>query len=222
MAGCGAILSVSENLEYEYIKSIVENGLNKLIPEYILKWYKLHSHDPHKFTTESKEQRLENLRIYLVSFFPDNEELIDNLIPQFAIDVDNDAFEYKKEANARIQMNNVYENNVPVKPAPRQSVRSLVKPLTKPIVKPIVKAIRKSRANPVKPVPRKRSVKSNATIVNLNATSNAKSNANTNVKPSVKSKVTRVKPKVPSVKPTVSKVKPKSKTKKNVLGTAFG
>jgi len=50
--------------------SQVENGLNKLIPEYILKWYKLHSHDPHKFTTETKEQRLDNLRNYLLSFFP--------------------------------------------------------------------------------------------------------------------------------------------------------
>jgi hypothetical protein len=150
-----------------------------------------------------------------VSFFPDNEELIDNLIPQFAIDVDNDDFEYKKEVNARIQMNNVYENNVPVKPTPRQRVHSLVKPIVKAIVKPI----RKSRVNPVKPLPRKRSVKSNVNpIVNLNATSNS----NTNVKPSVKSKVSRVKPKVPSVKPTVSKVKPKTKTKKNVLGTAFG
>lgn len=189
MAGCGAILSVSENSEYEYIKSIVENGLNKLIPEYILKWYKIHSHDPHKFTTETKEQRLENLRNYLLSFFPDNEALIDDLIPQFAIDVDNDAFEYKKEVNARIQMNNVYENNVS---APRQRVRSLVKPIVKPL--------KKTRANPV---PRKRSVKSNATNVNLNAP---------NAKPIVKS---RVKP----------SVKPKSKTKKNknaVLGTAFG
>jgi hypothetical protein len=145
MAGCGAVLSVSDNSEYDYIKGIVENGLNKLIPEYILKWYKLHSHDPHKFTTETKEQRLENLRAYLLSFFPDNQELIDELIPQFAIDVENDAFEYKKEANGRIQFNNVYVNNVPVrKPAPRQSVRSLVKP------------IRKSRTNPL---PRKKSVK---------------------------------------------------------------
>ena len=144
-AGCGAILSVSKNSEYEYIKSIVENGLNKLIPEYILKWYKLHSHDPHKFTTETKEQRLENLRAYLVSFFPDNEELIDNLIPQFAVDVDNDAFEYKKEVNARIQMNNVYENIQVKKLVPRTRV---VKP-----PRPTPRKSRKKSVNAVNIVP---------------------------------------------------------------------
>jgi hypothetical protein len=201
MAGCGAILSVSENSEYEYIKSIVENGLNKLIPEYILKWYKLHSHDPHKFTTETKEQRLDNLRNYLLSFFPDNEELIDDIIPQFATDVDNDAFEYKKEANARIQMNNVYENKLPVrKPRPRQSVRSLRKPVVNPNTKPSVSNVKpKTKTTPL---PRNRSVKGNA------------SNVNSNIKPSVNH----------SVKHSVSKVKPK--TKKNsfyaVPGIAIG
>lgn len=151
MAGCGAILSVSENTEYDYIKSIVENGLNKLIPEYILKWYKLHSHDPYRFTTETREQRLVNLRNYLLSFFPDNEELIDDLIPQFAIDVDNDDFEYKKEnSGKRIDMNNVYANSPIIKkklvPRTRKSINTSVKPS-------IAKA---PRANPV---PRRRSVK---------------------------------------------------------------
>jgi len=144
MAGCGAVLSVSDNPEYDYIKSIVENGLNKLIPEYILKWYKLHSHDPYRFTTESREQRLDNLRNYLLSFFPGNEEAVDVLIPQFAIDVDNDDFGYKKEINGtRIQMNNVYAN-IPVKKAVPRTRRKDPNTSTKPRTKP---------------VPRKRSVK---------------------------------------------------------------
>jgi hypothetical protein len=119
MAGCGTVLSVSDNPEYEYIKGIVENGLTKLIPEYILKWYKLHSHDPHRFTTETKEQRLDNLRTYLLSFFPENEELIMKLIPEYAIDVDNDDFAYKKENSAeRINMNEVYASSAPKEPKP--------------------------------------------------------------------------------------------------------
>ena len=112
MAGCGTVLSVSENPEYEYIKGIVENGLSKLIPEYILKWYKLHSHDPYRFTTEPREHRLDNLKQYLLSFFPENEELILKLIPEYAIDVDNDDFAYKKENSAeRVNMNEVYESS---------------------------------------------------------------------------------------------------------------
>lgn len=179
MAGCGAVLSVSDNPEYDYIKSIVENGLNKLIPEYILKWYKLHSHDPHKFTTESREQRLDNLRVYLLSFFPDNEELIDQLIPQFAIDVDNDDFEYKKEnLGLRIQMNNVYENIVRPKPLPKPRI----------IKKPTVP--KNSNRVTAKPRPKPKTIK----------------------KPTV---------------PKNSKPKPRPtpltrKTKKTVLGTAFG
>lgn len=134
MAGCGAGLSVSENPEYEYLKSIVENGVKKLIPEYILKWYKLHSHAPHKFTTETEEERLDNLRMYLRGFFPENNELIEQLIPEYAISVDNDDFEYKKEnSGKRILMNNVYESpatpqitHVPVnkkKPAPKSRTK---------------------------------------------------------------------------------------------------
>ena len=119
MTACGTVLSVSDNPEYEYIKGIVENGLTKLIPEYILKWYKLHSHDPHRFTTETKEHRLDNLRTYLLSFFPENEELILKLIPEYAIDVDNDDFAYKKENSAeRINMNEVYASSSPKEPKP--------------------------------------------------------------------------------------------------------
>jgi len=119
MTACGTVLSVSDNPEYEYIKGIVENGLSKLIPEYILKWYKLHSHDPYRFTTETKEQRLDNLRQYLLSFFPENEELILKLIPEYAIDVDNDDFAYKKENSAeRINMNEVYASSSPKEPKP--------------------------------------------------------------------------------------------------------
>lgn len=119
MTSCGTVLSVSDNPEYEYIKGIVENGLTKLIPEYILKWYKLHSHDPHRFTTESREQRLDNLRAYLLSFFPENEELILKLIPEYAIDVDNDDFAYKKENSAEhINMNEVYASSSPNEPKP--------------------------------------------------------------------------------------------------------
>ena len=114
MAGCGAALSVSENTEYEYIKGVVENGLNKLIPEYIVKWYKLHSHPPHRFTNETREERLNNLKQYLLYFFPENEELIMKLIPEYAIDVDNDDFAYKKENSAeRINMNEVYASGSP-------------------------------------------------------------------------------------------------------------
>ena len=135
MSGCGASLSVSENPEYEYIKGIVENGLNKLIPEYILKWYKLHSHPPHLFTTETREERLDNLKQYLLSFFPENEELILKLIPEYAIDVDNDDFAYKKENSAeRINMNDVYASSSPKGgPRPVQSLptRLMPKPRTK-------------------------------------------------------------------------------------------
>jgi hypothetical protein len=125
MTGCGTMLSLGENPEYEYIKGIVENGLTKLIPEYILKWYKLHSHDPYKFTTETREERLDNLKQYLLSFFPENEELITKLIPDYAVDVDDDDFAYKKENSAeRINMNEVYASASPkpqvvTKPVPR-------------------------------------------------------------------------------------------------------
>jgi hypothetical protein len=122
MTACGTVLSVSDNPEYEYIKGIVENGLTKLIPEYILKWYKLHSHDPYRFTTETKEQRLDNLRQYLLSFFPENEELILKLIPEYAIDVDNDDFAYKKENSAeQVNMNEVYASSSPKEPKPSLS-----------------------------------------------------------------------------------------------------
>jgi hypothetical protein len=144
MAGCGASLSVSENPEYEYIKGIVENGLNKLIPEYILKWYKLHSHDPYRFTTETKEQRLDNLKKYLLSFFPENEELILSLIPQYAIDIDNEDFAYKKENSAeRINMNEVYAS---VSHEEKKPV-SILSRLTKLIPIPIPRKKTKSSAN---------------------------------------------------------------------------
>lgn len=140
MTACGTVLSVSDNPEYEYIKGIVENGLTKLIPEYILKWYKLHSHAPHRFTTETKEQRLDNLRVYLLSFFPENEELILKLIPEYAIDVDNDDFAYKKENSAeRVNMNEVYASSSPKGPKPSMLSRLSTK-LTK-----MVKLVPKKR-----------------------------------------------------------------------------
>jgi len=157
MAGCGTVLSVSENPEYEYIKGIVENGLSKLIPEYILKWYKLHSHGSYRFTTETREERLDNLKQYLLSFFPENEALILTLIPQYAIDVDNDDFAYKKENSAeRINMNEVYASSSPksepkptllsrltrIIPRPRQTKKNNLNHLRKTI------ANRKSKAKP--------------------------------------------------------------------------
>jgi hypothetical protein len=170
MAGCGASLSVSENTEYEYIKGIVENGLNKLIPEYILKWYKLHSHPPHRFTNESREERLNNLKQYLLYFFPENEELIMKLIPEYAIDVDNDDFAYKKENSAeRINMNEVYASGSPKEePKPTRLTRltrfmSIPKKreskVTKKIVNP-VNRIRRTIANrktkSQRPIPKQR------------------------------------------------------------------
>jgi hypothetical protein len=138
MTACGTVLSVSDNPEYEYIKGIVENGLTKLIPEYILKWYKLHSHDPHRFTTEPREQRLDNLRTYLLSFFPENEELIMKLIPEYAIDVDNDDFAYKKENSVeRINMNEVYASSSPKEP--KEPKPSMLSRLTSKFVKLVPK-----------------------------------------------------------------------------------
>jgi len=143
MTACGTVLSVSDNPEYEYIKGIVENGLTKLIPEYILKWYKLHSHDPHRFTTETKEQRLDNLRVYLLSFFPENEEIILKLIPEYAIDVDNDDFAYKKENSAeRINMNEVYASSSPKEP--KVSKSSMLSRLSTKLTK-MVKLVPKKR-----------------------------------------------------------------------------
>jgi len=166
MAGCGIVLSVSENPEYEYIKGIVENGLSKLIPEYILKWYKLHSHDPYRFTTEPREQRLDNLKQYLLSFFPENEELILKLIPEYAIDVENDDFVYKKENSAeRINMNEVYASSSP-KPKPVSILSRLTKliPSSRKRAQPITStnrlkrliSNRKTKKEQKKPVPKPR------------------------------------------------------------------
>ena len=162
MSGCGASLSVSENPEYEYIKGIVENGLNKLIPEYILKWYKLHSHPPHLFTTETREERLDNLKQYLLSFFPENEELILKLIPEYAIDVDNDDFAYKKENSAeRINMNDVYASSSPKeepKPVPSLLTRLMPKPKPRTKKENATNRLRKTIANrKSKPKPRTKS-----------------------------------------------------------------
>ena len=166
MAGCGTVLSVSENPEYEYIKGIVENGLSKLIPEYILKWYKLHSHDPYRFTTEPREQRLDNLKQYLLSFFPENEELILKLIPEYAMDVDNDDFAYKKENSAeRINMNEVYASSSP-KPKPVSILSRLTKlmPSSRKRTQPITStnrlkrliSNRKTKKEQKRPVPKPR------------------------------------------------------------------
>ena len=115
----------------------------------------------------------------MLAFFPVSEELVEKLIPEYAIDVDNGDFGYKKEnTGARIDMNNVYAN-VPVTATKR------------------------------KPAPR---------LTHRKNGTNAKPNV------SLKSNVKKIWPRFMKRILPKTRTKPiyNSKTKKNILGTAFG
>jgi hypothetical protein len=96
---CTTILSKGEeNDDYETIIAIIVRDPVKLIPEYIRDWYKLHKIGTDgKFSDELTEQdRKENLRTYLLGFFPDEGVLIEEKIVEIAdnIGYSNDDFTY--------------------------------------------------------------------------------------------------------------------------------
>jgi hypothetical protein len=106
------MLTTNENEDYEKIIAIIIANPDKLIPEYIRDWYKLHktgTTDAFPSGTTVAEKK-ENLRMYLLEFFPEEGKLIDSKISEIAdnIGYDDDDFMYggrkrkfKKGTNTR-------------------------------------------------------------------------------------------------------------------------
>jgi surface protein len=96
---CKTILSKGEeNIDYEIIIAIIVKDPVKLIPEYIRDWYKSHKIGT---TTEfsdklTPEDKRENLKNYLLGFFPDEGDLIESKIKEIAdnIGYETDDFTY--------------------------------------------------------------------------------------------------------------------------------
>ena len=114
---CQTLLTTGENEDYEKIIAIIIANPSKLIPEYILDWYKLHKTGtdgafPPGTTVEEKK---ENLKKYLLGFFPNENELIDSKISENAdnIGYDDDDFMYggRKKKNKTKKNNKTNKKN---------------------------------------------------------------------------------------------------------------
>ena len=87
-----------DNKDYQSIISIITANPNELIPEYIKDWYQLHktgTSDAFSSKTTEEEKR-ENLKSYLLTKFPNENELIDKKIIEYAdvIGYDEESFKY--------------------------------------------------------------------------------------------------------------------------------
>jgi hypothetical protein len=113
---CKTILSKGEeNIDYETIIAIIVKDPVKLIPEYIRDWYKLHKIGTDgKFSDElSQKDRKENLRTYLLGFFPDEGSLIEAKIIEIAdnIGYENDDFTYGGRRNNKQKKSHKSQKN---------------------------------------------------------------------------------------------------------------
>ena len=93
-----SLLSLGENPEYEQLISILIANPTKMIPEYIHDWYKLHKiNTPGEFPPGTTiAQKKEDLKTYLLGFFPEEDNLIDSNIAEISdnIGYDDDVFMY--------------------------------------------------------------------------------------------------------------------------------
>ena len=90
---CQTLLTDMQNTDYETIIAIIIANPNKLIPEYIQDWYKLHkTGTQNEFKDETKEQIKKNLKDYLLEKFPNESNLIDENITKIA-----DVIGYEKD-----------------------------------------------------------------------------------------------------------------------------
>ena len=113
---CQTMLTTNENEDYEKIIAIIIANPNKMIPEYIRDWYKLHKTGtpeafPPNTTVAEKKASLKN---FLLEKFPEEGKLIDYKITEIAdnIGYDDDDFMYggrkrkfKKSTNTRRRTN---------------------------------------------------------------------------------------------------------------------
>jgi surface protein len=113
---CKTILSKGEeNIDYEIIIAIIVKDPVKLIPEYIRDWYKSHkigtaTEFSDKLTSEDKR---ENLKNYLLEFFPDEGDLIESKIKEIAdnIGYDTDDFTYGGRRNNKNKKSHKSQKN---------------------------------------------------------------------------------------------------------------
>jgi surface protein len=96
---CQSILSSGkENADYEQIVAIIAANPEKLIPEYIRDWYKIHKTGTAEAfpAGTTVEQKKADLKRYLLDNFPDSGELINAKIAEIAdnIGYDDDDFMY--------------------------------------------------------------------------------------------------------------------------------
>ena len=95
---CQTMLTTNAHEDYEQIIAIVVANPEKLIPEYIQDWYKLHkTGTENAFPSEATmEDKKADLRRYLLDTFPEESELIDAKIAEIAdnIGYDDDTFMY--------------------------------------------------------------------------------------------------------------------------------
>ena len=93
-----ACLTGKDNAEYETIVAIISANPEKLIPEYIRDWYKLHKTGTEgEFPTGTTEaEKKADLKRYLLEKLPDQGELIDAKIAEIAdnIGYEDDDFSY--------------------------------------------------------------------------------------------------------------------------------
>ena len=111
-----SLSSDAENEDYQTIVAIIIANPSKLVPEYIQDWYKLHKTGTENAfpTGTSNETKKENLKTYLLGFFPDEGELIDAKISEFAdtIGYDDDSFMYGGKRKKRFtKRNNMRKNS---------------------------------------------------------------------------------------------------------------
>ena len=105
-----AQLSLSPNEEYQALIDVLIANPEKMLPEFIKDWYRMHKHGtegafPPETTTEVKKI---SLKTFLLSKFPQEETLIDRKIVEFAdsIGYDDDDFMYGGKKRRRGENSN--------------------------------------------------------------------------------------------------------------------
>jgi hypothetical protein len=118
--------------EYQKLVAIIHSNPS-LINDYVLEWFKFHSREDQRFPeTATKESKLEDLKQFLLSKFPntstETKELIDKKVEETgdAFDLEADDFEYsggRKTRKLKIKQKSIKQKSIKQKSIKQKSIK---------------------------------------------------------------------------------------------------